>query len=107
MKAEYMWNDEEDAALIKRRSIPQVQLTRSQSAQRRHLVGKLGGSTMIVKEDVRDFQLADARPDFSFDSRDIRSWQKPAEPLVREYVRISEARSKQLQKETVPIRRFP
>ena len=49
MKAEYMWNDEEDAALIKRRSIPQVQLTRSQSAQRRHLVGKLGGSTMIVK----------------------------------------------------------
>ncbi len=59
------------------------------------------------QEDVRDFQLADARPDFSFDSRDIRSWQKPAEPLVREYVRISEARSKQLQKETVPIRRFP
>ena len=48
-RSENRWNKEEDAALIGRKSIPLVKLTRTQSANRRELLGRLGGDTQVEK----------------------------------------------------------
>ena len=48
-RSENRWNKEEDAALIGRKSIPLVKLTRTQSAHRRELLGRLGGDTQAEK----------------------------------------------------------
>lgn len=48
-RSEVRWNKEEDAALIGRKSIPQIRLTRAQSAHRKELVGRLGGGTQSGK----------------------------------------------------------
>ena len=55
-RSEFRWNSEEDKALIMRRAIPLVALTRSQSAHRRDVISKLGGATQIEKEEVLAYQ---------------------------------------------------
>eukprot|EP00802_Teleaulax_amphioxeia_P008816 Tamp_08827.p1 GENE.Tamp_08827~~Tamp_08827.p1 ORF type:complete len:712 (+),score=113.37 Tamp_08827:28-2136(+) len=105
-RSEYRWNSEEDAALIKRRSIPLVALSRSQSAHRSDLISRLGGGTQAEKEEVRDYQLQRDRPEFSLDAGDRSSVQNPAQSAVREYLRVSQARAKEL-KFVPAMRHFP
>ena len=96
-RSEYRWNSEEDKALIMRRSIPLVALTRSHSAHRRTFISKLGGATQIEKEEVLGYQRQRDRPHFSLDS---------SEPAIREYLRVSQTRAKEL-KFVPAMRRFP
>ena len=49
LRSLYTWNSEEDAALISRKAIPLLKLTRAQSAHRRALISKLGGATQAKK----------------------------------------------------------
>ena len=138
-RSETRWNKEEDAAIIGRKSIPQIKLTRAQSAHRRELIGRLGGGTQsekvrapcdaavphagrlqlvlqrtvlttaawwILQEEVTNYQLARAPPQFSMDAGDTRSVKTPGQSVVKEYIRVSQARTREL---TVSnsIRHFP
>jgi hypothetical protein len=137
-RSETRWNKEEDAAIIGRKSIPQIKLTRAQSAHRRELIGRLGGGTQsekvksslaavpragrlqlvlqrrvltaaawwIMQDEVTNYQLARAPPQFSLDAGDTRSVKKPGQSVVKEYIRVSQARTREL---TVSnsIRHFP
>ena len=96
-RSEFRWNSEEDKALIMRRAIPLVALTRSQSAHRRDVISKLGGATQIEKEEVLAYQRKRDRTHFSIDS---------GEPAMREYLRVSQTRAKEL-KSVPAMRRFP
>lgn len=51
-------------------------------------------------------QITREPPDFSLDAGDKRSWQKPGQSVIREYLRVSQARAKEL-KVSNAVRHFP
>jgi hypothetical protein len=105
-RAEKLWDEEETAALIGRKSVPLVKLTRAQSAKRRDLIEKLGAGTLTEKEEVGNFQITRQLPRFSLDTDDASAWRRPGQSMVREYLHLTQSRSKAL-RVSKTVRHFP